>query len=107
MRPACAVWAPTASTCTCCTGAAACRSSQTVEGFAALTEAGKIRHWGVSNLDLADMRELTALPGFCQTDQILYNLRARGPEHDLMPWLAERGIPVMAYSPVEQGRLLA
>src|SRR5687768_16199488 len=73
--------------------------AETLDGYAALAEAGKIRHWGVSNLDLADMRELTALPGFCQTDQILYNLRARGPEHDLMPWLAERGIPVMAYSP--------
>ncbi|MFD9697771.1 aldo/keto reductase [Lentzea sp. NPDC059081] len=80
--------------------------SRTLEGFAALAEAGKIRHWGVSNLDLADMRELTALPGFCQTNQILYNLTRRGPEHDLLPWQAEAGIPVMAYSPVEQGRLL-
>ncbi|SDG66782.1 Aldo/keto reductase [Lentzea fradiae] len=78
----------------------------TLEGFAALVEAGKIRHWGVSNLDLADMRELTALPGHCQTNQILYNLTRRGPEHDLLPWHAEAGIPVMAYSPVEQGRLL-
>ncbi|MFD4668249.1 aldo/keto reductase [Lentzea sp. NPDC058450] len=78
----------------------------TVDGFAALTEAGKIRHWGVSNLDLDDMRELTALPGFCQTNQILYNLTRRGPEHDLLPWHAGAGIPIMAYSPVEQGRLL-
>jgi diketogulonate reductase-like aldo/keto reductase len=80
--------------------------SQTVEAFAALAEAGKIRHWGVSNLDVADMRELAALPGFCQTNQILYNLSRRGPEHDLLPWHASAGIPVMAYSPVEQGRLL-
>jgi diketogulonate reductase-like aldo/keto reductase len=80
--------------------------AQTLDGFAALAEAGKIRHWGVSNLDLADMRELTALPGFCQTNQILYNLSRRGPEHDLLPWHASAGIPVMAYSPVEQGRLL-
>ncbi|MEU7479876.1 aldo/keto reductase [Lentzea sp. NPDC042327] len=79
---------------------------QTLDGFAALVEAGKIRHWGVSNFDVADMSELTALSGFCQTDQILYNLSRRGPEHDLLPWLAERSIPVMAYSPVEQGRLL-
>lgn len=79
---------------------------QTLTGFAALVESGKIRHWGVSNLDLADMRELTALSGFCQTDQILYNLTRRGPEHDLLPWLGSRSIPVMAYSPVEQGRLL-
>jgi diketogulonate reductase-like aldo/keto reductase len=80
--------------------------SRTLDGFASLVEAGKIRHWGVSNLDLADMRELTALPGFCQTNQILYNLSRRGPEHDLLPWHASSGIPVMTYSPVEQGRLL-
>lgn len=77
--------------------------AQTLDGFAALVSAGKIRHWGVSNLDLADMREL---PGFCQTNQILYNLSRRGPEHDLLPWHASAGMPVMAYSPVEQGRLL-
>ncbi len=80
--------------------------AQTLDGFASLAEAGKIRYWGVSNLDLAGMRELTALPGFCQTNQILYNLTRRGPEHDLLPWHEAAGIPVMAYSPVEQGRLL-
>ncbi|MDT7785037.1 MAG: hypothetical protein QOF58_3456 [Pseudonocardiales bacterium] len=80
--------------------------SQTVEAFAGLVSAGKIRHWGVSNFDLADMSELVELPGFCQTNQILYNLSRRGPEHDLLPWHASAGMPVMAYSPVEQGRLL-
>lgn len=84
--------------------------SQTVEAFAELVSSGKIRHWGVSNFDLADMRELVALPnggqGFCQTNQILYNLSRRGPEHDLLPWHASAGMPIMAYSPVEQGRLL-
>lgn len=80
--------------------------AETLDGFAALLDAGKIRHWGVSNLDLDDMRELAALPGSCQTNQILYNLSRRGPEHDLLPWHASTGMPVMAYSPVEQGRLL-
>ncbi|WP_143466989.1 aldo/keto reductase [Lentzea kentuckyensis] len=80
--------------------------AQTLDGFATLVSAGKIRHWGVSNLDLADLRELSELPGFCQTNQILYNLSRRGPEHDLLPWHASAGMPVMAYSPVEQGRLL-
>ncbi|MFD4636799.1 aldo/keto reductase [Lentzea sp. NPDC058436] len=80
--------------------------AETLKGFEALVDAGKIRYWGVSNLDLSDMRELTALPGSCQTNQILYNLSRRGPEHDLLPWHASAGIPVMAYSPVEQGRLL-
>ena len=67
-----------------------------------------IRYWGVSNLDRDDMVELTGVPGGdqVQANQILYNLTRRGPEYDLIPWLSERGIPVMAYSPIEQGRLL-
>ena len=81
---------------------------ETVEAMEALKAAGKIRHWGVSNLDTGAMAELLAAGGgACATDQILYNLTRRGPEHDLLPWLAERAIPIMAYSPVEQGRLLS
>jgi diketogulonate reductase-like aldo/keto reductase len=81
--------------------------AETVEGFEALKRAGKIRHWGVSNFDTGEMEELTGVPGgdACAVNQILYNLSRRGPEHDLMPWLAARGIPVMAYSPIEQVRL--
>ena len=80
--------------------------AETVEALEALKSAGKIRHWGVSNLDTDDMEELVAGGGDdCVTDQILYNLVRRGPELDLLPWLAEHNIPVMAYSPVEQGRL--
>lgn len=82
--------------------------SETVAGFDDLVRAGKIRHWGVSNLDLDDMAELAALPGGAAvaTDQVLYNLTRRGIEHDLEPWCRERSIPIMAYSPVEQGRML-
>ncbi|MEG8038617.1 aldo/keto reductase [Sphingomonas sp. LR60] len=80
---------------------------ETVEAMEALKQAGKIRHWGVSNLDTADMEELVlAGGGACATDQILYNLSRRGPEHDLLPWLDKHEMPVMAYSPVEQGRLV-
>lgn len=80
--------------------------AETVEAMERLVEQGKILRWGVSNLDLADMQELVAAGGTnCVTDQILYNLSRRGPELDLLPWLAERSIPAMAYSPVEQGRL--
>ncbi len=72
-----------------------------------LQRAGKIRHWGVSNLDTEDMEELVAAGGSaCVTDQILYNLTRRGPEHALLPWLANHGMTVMAYSPVERGRLI-
>ncbi len=82
--------------------------AETVAGFEALQRAGKIRHWGVSNLDLDDMRELAAVPGggACAANQLLYNLSRRGIEWDLLPWLRERGVPVMAYSPIEQARLL-
>lgn len=81
---------------------------ETVEAFSALQKAGKIRHWGVSNLDLKEMKTLTSLSGggAVQTDQVLYNLSRRGIEWDLLPWLRERNIPVMAYSPFEEGRLL-
>jgi len=82
--------------------------SETLEGFAALTEAGKIRHWGVSNFDVADLEELTGLPGgsAVQTNQVLYNLSRRGIEWDLLPWAREHSLPIMAYSPIEQGRIL-
>jgi diketogulonate reductase-like aldo/keto reductase len=83
--------------------------AETVAGFEALIAAGKIRSWGVSNLDVSDMEELLAVDGSesVQTDQVLYNLTRRGIEWDLMPFLRERRIPIMAYSPTEQGRLLA
>lgn len=81
---------------------------ETVEAFEALRRAGKIRHWGVSNLDTALMQELHDVPSGAavQTDQVLYNLGRRGTEWDLLPWLRERRIPVMAYSPLEEGRLV-
>lgn len=82
--------------------------AETVEAMERLREAGKIARWGVSNLDTDDMEELFAAGGTaCQTDQILYNLTRRGPERALLPWLSRHRLPVMAYSPVEQGRLLA
>lgn len=81
---------------------------ETVSAMEALKTAGKIRHWGVSNFDTDDMEELVAAGGTgCATDQILYNLSRRGPELDLLPWLEDHAMPVMAYSPVEQGRLVA
>jgi diketogulonate reductase-like aldo/keto reductase len=80
---------------------------ETVEGFEALRQAGKIRHWGVSNFDTDDMEELMTVPGgdACATNQILYNVARRGPEYDLLPWLAARDMPAMAYSPVDHARL--
>jgi diketogulonate reductase-like aldo/keto reductase len=77
-----------------------------VEAFERLRAEGKIRHWGVSNLT-DDMAELPNGARGCATNQILYNLDHRGQEFDLLPWCADRAIPIMAYSPVGQGgRLL-
>ena len=82
---------------------------ETLEAFAALEKAGKIRHHGVSNLDLDDMEEWLAASGGknVQTDQLLYNLTRRGIEFDLLPRLREAHVPVMAYSPIEQARLVS
>lgn len=81
---------------------------ETVGAFEALARAGKIRRWGVSNLDVEDLEELAAVRAgaHVQTDQVLYNLTRRGIEHDLLPWCRARGLHVTAYSPIEQGRLL-
>ncbi|AOZ07573.1 aldo/keto reductase [Cupriavidus malaysiensis] len=82
--------------------------AETMEAFLALRAAGKIRHFGVSNLDLDDMQELWTVPGGrdVAANQLLYNLGRRGIEWDLLPWLREHQVPLMAYSPLEQARLL-
>lgn len=80
----------------------------TLEAFQVLRRDGKIRHWGVSNFDTDDMEELMSLPGgeACAANQVLYNLKRRRIEYDLVPFCRARHIPIMAYSPIEQGRLL-
>lgn len=82
--------------------------AETVAGFEQLTRTGKIRHWGVSNLDTADMQALWNVQhgGSVATNQVLYNLTRRSADWDLLAWQRERGIPLMAYSPVEQARLI-
>jgi diketogulonate reductase-like aldo/keto reductase len=82
--------------------------AETVEAFTTLKRAGKIRHWGVSNFDVSEMEEVAELPDGKEiaTNQVMYNLRRRGIEFDLIPWCERRRIPIMAYSPLDQGRLL-
>lgn len=81
--------------------------AETLEAFVSLRAAGKIRDWGVSNFDMADMADLSRVAHEqAGTNQVLYNLTRRGIEFDLMPWCRERKIPIMAYSPIEQGRML-
>ena len=79
----------------------------TLTGFEALHKSGKIRHWGVSNFDVRDMEDLLKAGGAAvAANQVLYNLGRRGIEHDLLPWSGRHGVPIMAYSPIDQGRLL-
>ena len=82
--------------------------AETIEAFERLQRDGKIRLWGVSNLDAAEMDVLVATPGghAVATNQVLYNLSRRGVEWRLLPWCTEHKIPAMAYSPIEQARLL-
>jgi diketogulonate reductase-like aldo/keto reductase len=76
----------------------------TIEGFEQLKRAGKILRWGVSNFDLAEMEPLDGTA--VASNQVLYNLARRGIEFDLLPWCRARSIPIMAYSPIEQGRIV-
>jgi diketogulonate reductase-like aldo/keto reductase len=82
--------------------------AETVRGFEQLQRRGLIRMWGVSNFDLDDMRELGAAPGgkACATNQVYYSLSQRGVEHDLLPWQRVQQMPLMAYSPFDQGELV-
>jgi diketogulonate reductase-like aldo/keto reductase len=82
---------------------------QTIEAFVELKERGWIRHWGVSNFDVMDLVDLLQVPSGpdVQTDQVLYNLARRSPEYNLLPWCREQGLPVISYSPIDQGDLLS
>jgi diketogulonate reductase-like aldo/keto reductase len=81
---------------------------ETIEAFETLKDTGKILGWGVSNFDIGEMNELAETKGgaACATNQVLYNLTRRGIEFDLMPWCRKYKMPIMAYSPIEQGRML-
>ena len=82
--------------------------AETVDALEALRRDGLVANWGVSNFDVGDMSEFAGLarPGACTTNQVLYNLQHRGIEHDLLAYSAGRGIPLMSYSPLGQGREL-
>jgi diketogulonate reductase-like aldo/keto reductase len=81
--------------------------AETFEAFHTLRQAGKILDFGVSNFDQADLSEVRQFDqGLTATNQVLYNLSRRGVEWDLLPWCRKNGIPIMAYSPIEQGKLL-
>lgn len=80
--------------------------AETVAAMEKARETGKIARWGVSNLDMDDLEELGPALADCATNQVLWNLGARGVEFDLLPFCAARGMPVMAYSPIGQGGAL-
>lgn len=78
--------------------------AETVECMEELVRTGKIRRWGVSNFDTADMEDLIRVPqgANCAANQVLYHLGSRGIEYDLLPWLRDHGMAVIAYCPLAQ-----
>jgi diketogulonate reductase-like aldo/keto reductase len=82
--------------------------AETVQTLEELVRAGSIASWGVSNFDVGDLEETLAVPGGDRVaaNQVLYNLATRGIEFDLLPWCERHGVDVMAYSPLDEGRLL-
>jgi diketogulonate reductase-like aldo/keto reductase len=83
------------------------RLEETFEAFHRLRADGKIADFGVSNFDTDDMQDAARLDkGLTGSNQVLYCLSRRGPEYDLLPWMRKRSIPLMAYSPLDQGGLL-
>lgn len=81
--------------------------AETVAAFEDLRLAGKIRHWGVSNFDVDDLRELWDVDdgARCTANQVYYSAGQRGIEFDLLPWQRQHAVPVMAYCPIDQGSL--
>ena len=79
--------------------------ADTMAAMHALVDAGRIAHWGVSNFDVDDMEDLMAAGPGCAMNQVYFSLGERGPEFSLLPWLRAHGIPLMAYSPIDQGTL--
>ena len=81
--------------------------NETVQALERLQQQGRIKRWGVSNFDLDDMTELMAIEGggACAANQVYFSLGARGVEFELLPWLQRRSMPLMAYSPIDQGQL--
>ena len=81
--------------------------SATLQGFEQLRAQGAITQWGVSNFDLAAMKQLVALPGGerCASNQVYYSLSGRGIDFDLKPWQQQRAMPLMAYCPIDQSAL--
>jgi len=81
---------------------------ETIEGFEALTADGRILRWGVSNFDLSALQHAVGASGGagCATNQVLYNLKHRGIEFDLLLWMTGHGMPLMAYSPIDRGTLV-
>ena len=79
--------------------------ADTVAGMQALQQRGQITHWGVSNFDVSDMQELMAVGPACAANQVYFSLSERGAEFSLLPWLRRHRMPLMAYSPIDQGTL--
>jgi diketogulonate reductase-like aldo/keto reductase len=85
-----------------------CSFEETVTAMTRLQQDGKIKMWGVSNMDVSKMERFFAIPrgDTCAADQVAYNIATRGTEYDLVPWCAKRNVVFMAYSPIGEGDLI-
>ena len=61
----------------------------------------------MSNFDVDDMQELLGVKGgaACAANQVYYSLGERGAGFDLLPWLQQHSMPLMAYCPIDRGRI--
>ncbi len=76
---------------------------QTFAGLHELQAAGKIRDYGVSNFNRDDLESIPAADqALLGCNQVFYNLAHREVEWQVAGWCRERGVPLMAYSPLDQ-----
>ena len=78
---------------------------ETIRCMEKLKKEGKIKNWGVSNIDIDDMQELLSIPNGknCLVNQVLYHLASKGIEYSLKPLTDKNHITTMAYCPIAQG----
>lgn len=82
--------------------------AETVRAMSQLQQEGKIRQWGVSNIDNNDLEQIRSLPHGqdCAVDQLLYNLVVRDAELEVIPWCQEHHTPIIAHTPIGRSRML-
>lgn len=80
---------------------------ETMKAMQALLDRGVVKHVGVSNFSAEEVEEAQHFLPHSKivSNQVLYNLNSRGIEKELLPYCIENEITVMAYTPLDSGRL--